>query len=751
MTGKFVILIVDDNANNRFSLRALLSRLSDCSVLDADSGDAALLCTVENDVHLILLDVQMPGMDGFETARHLQMTERTRQIPIVFVTAVFKAEEFKLRGFELGAVDYLTKPIDDSLLLSRIRLYKHLYERELSLESAVSRLVENERNLLKAKTVAEMMMDELKANYVQLRRLSSVVEQSPNELMIINTEGIIEYVNPAFVESTGYTAEEVIGRRPDIIESGEAPLKTYQDLWDTIRSGKVWCRELQEHKKDGTFYWVSVYFSAVRDDVGEISHFVGIYVDISERVQVQDKLRLAKESAERANRAKSVFLSSMSHELRTPLNAILGFAQLLERESNLGLESRKKLATINRAGQHLLALINDVLEISRIEAGRSPLTLASFVLQDFLGEVEDMIRGRAESKALAFAVECSPDLPSYVLGDAHHLKQVLINLLGNAVKYTDRGSVRLRVDVHDDMGYFSVIDTGTGIAAADLDRIFQAFYQTEAGIAKGEGTGLGLAISAEYAHLMGGELSVESQLGEGSVFSLKLPLPASEAPEQSRVVNHQLVIGLLEGGPVPRVLVADDNADNRELIFEILTMAGFDVRLVNDGQEAIDAFVSWQPDFIWMDIHMPILDGYAATQQIRGLPGGQEVKIVALTASAFEEDRVAILAAGCDDMVRKPVEETQLFDVMAALLNLQYRYADEKTPVVPNCCQLSDLLMLSEAQRTALRSAAEMLDQEAVQALLVEIRETAPLVAKDLAVMLSEYRFDRILAICDAN
>lgn len=531
MIAPFVILAVDDNPNNLFTLRALLKQLHDCEIVEARSGEEALARVVEREVDLILLDVQMPGMDGFETARHLQMTERTRTIPIVFITAVFKAEEFVRQGYAIGAVDYLAKPIDDNLLLNRIRLYRRLHERE--------------------------------------RNLAATIE--------------------------------------------------------TLRSS-------------------------------------------------QEALAAAKMAAESANRAKSVFLSNMSHELRTPLNAILGFAQIMERDPALSESHRRELGTINRSGRHLLSLINDVLEIARIEAGRTAMQSEAFNLEATLTPVEEMIRVRAEAKGLSLAVERHGDLPPYVMGDPHHLRQVLINLLGNAVKYTEKGSITLRVTALEGSIRFEIIDTGPGISQEDQQKIFTAFYQTELGIAKGEGTGLGLTISREYVRLLGGVLTVQSEPGKGSVFGFTLPLPAAEAPQL--LVQRGRVVGLEPGQPEYRILIVEDEPANREVLSILLGKAGFQVRQAEDGRQAVEQFQSWQPHFIWMDMKMPVMDGYDATRAIRALPGGDAVKIAALTASAFLEDRGRILAAGCDEMATKPLEEDKLFAVMGRLLGLQYLHAD---------------------------------------------------------------------------
>jgi signal transduction histidine kinase/DNA-binding NarL/FixJ family response regulator len=419
-------------------------------------------------------------------------------------------------------------------------------------------------------------------------------------------------------------------------------------------------------------------------------------VEMKLRKQTEKELFRSKEKAESANRAKSTFLANMSHELRTPLNAILGFSEMIGRDHATPAAIQEKVAIINRSGAHLLALINDVLDISKIEAGRTELEPETFDLHRLLHDIDDMFRLRTEAKGLAFILDPQEDLPAYILLDKGKLRQVLINLLGNAIKFTDSGGVTLRagVEVLSDgklQLHFEVEDTGTGIPADKTEIIFEAFAQAGHSPVEQQGTGLGLAITRQFIQLMGGEISVESNPGKGSIFRFEIPAEAADARELEQRVEGpiQQVVSLAADEPEWRILIVEDVADNRLLLRSLLESVGFMVREAVNGEEGVQQFKDWQPQLIWMDMGMPVMNGYEATRSIRTLPNGKEVKILALTASVFKEQEPKILAAGCDAVLHKPYNESVIFTAMEKQLGLHYIY--EETNELLNQASFSEL------------------------------------------------------------
>ncbi|MCX6916868.1 MAG: PAS domain S-box protein, partial [Verrucomicrobia bacterium] len=360
----------------------------------------------------------------------------------------------------------------------------------------------------------------------QLRKLQSVVEQTPVVVVITDPQGVIEYVNPSFVSQTGYSLAEAIGQKPSVIKSGLTSAEVYAELWRTLMAGQTWRGELCNRRKDGSLFWEIAVIAPLRDSAGRLTHFVAVKEDITEHRRIAEELRLAKESADAANRAKSTFLANMSHEIRTPMNAILGFAQLMRRDAGLTPSQRQRLDTINRSGEHLIRLISDILDMAKIESGQMQLVLENCDFLVLLADVEAIFRSRIEERRLRFQVQHAPNLPSHLYTDGGKVRQVIYNVLGNAVKFTVQGGIRVRVSAEPapptDEGQqtarvcIEMTDTGPGIAEEESDQVFVAFEQTAGGHHQGGGTGLGLAISQRLARELGGDLTLTSQVGAGS-------------------------------------------------------------------------------------------------------------------------------------------------------------------------------------------------------------------------------------------
>jgi signal transduction histidine kinase/CheY-like chemotaxis protein len=508
--------------------------------------------------------------------------------------------------------------------------------------------------------------------------------------------------------------------------------------------------------------------------------------DAVTRLEVSEKQALdAKEEAVEASRAKSVFLSNMSHELRTPLNAVIGFAQLMSRDARLGPEQRQNLAVIHRSGEHLLDLINDVLSISKIEAGRLTLSVKPFDPRRLLQSVRAMIALRAEEKGIALAFDVDRGFPPSVHGDEGKLRQVLLNLLGNAVKFTDRGDVRLRARHDGRVARFEVEDTGPGIAEREIGRLFAAFSQTESGRSTGEGSGLGLVISRNIVRMMGGDLRlVRTAVGEGTLFAFEVDLPAA-AGEASGPARR--VAGLAPGQRAHRILVVDDTAENRLLLVKLLCAVGFEVFEASNGAEAVTAWEELRPDLIWMDMRMPVMDGMEATRRIRSAEcsvlsaelenpepraisvptqnsalstqhsalSTQHSVIIALTASAFEHERDAFLASGADDMIVKPFREETIFEKLAEHLGVRFRYEEPAGPAAASAGNGSvtpeRLGALPPEIVEALRLALLTGDPGATRDVARRIEPLDEPLAAEILAAVRSYRFEDLLAAVESG
>ena len=492
----------------------------------------------------------------------------------------------------------------------------------------------------------------------------------------------------------------------------------------------------------------------------------------------QQAAEVAQRAAEVANQAKSIFLANMSHELRTPLNVILGFTQLMARNSDIPAEEHEHLNTIQRSGEYLLTLINQVLDLSKIEARRVTLNETTFDLYRLLAEVEAMFSLKAKRHQLQLLVEHTDDVPHYIRTDEVKLRQVLINLLTNALKFTREGGVAVRVKrvagpdnslTHTLV--FEIEDTGPGIASEELDDLFEAFTQTKAGQQAYEGTGLGLPISRKFVQLMGGDIRVTSQIGRGTLFTFDCVAGTCDGDNVQEISQVRKVKSLEPGQPLYRILVVDDVADNRRLLVELLSPLGFDVSTAVNGREAIDAWSGWHPHLIWMDLRMAGMAGYEATQRIRTLeteslpadtgesPSDSDSQsrtvIIALSASSFEDERSVALSKGCDEFLRKPFRNSEIFDLMQNHLGVQYVYdaVDENPAPARSSAQQTlepaELRALPADIQTTLRQAVDAIDVATARQIVDRIRQQNVPLADMLDDLVSGYRFDILQSVCE--
>ncbi len=510
--------------------------------------------------------------------------------------------------------------------------------------------------------------------------------------VITASDLIIVYANPKYETMFGYSEGELVGQPVGVlnyVDTQVTPDASVMDIVEQLdRDGEA-KYEVHNRRKDGTPFWCRVHTSRLdHPEYGMV--YVAVQHDITELRLAEENLKQAKETAEAANQAKSTFLANMSHELRSPLNAIMGFSQLMQRTPNLPAEHYENAKIIYRSGNYLLSLINNILDLSKIEANKTTLNIQEFNLHNLLDDLKAMLQLRANSTGVALIFECSPEVPANIYTDEIKLQQILINLLGNALKFTQEGSIVLKVncsslETSNIILFFSIQDTGVGIAPEEVPKIFEAFNQAEAGRKTRQGTGLGLTISRQFVQILGGEITVTSELGQGTTFQFQIPVQKvqKELVDLVDLVNpevgvHQKVWRLTPDQPRYKILIVDDMQANRELLVKMLSPVGFQVRLANNGREAIDLWKSWSPQLIFMDLRMPIMDGYAATKYIKANPQGQNTIIIALSANVPEDEKTSVMAAGCDDFYVKPFTEQSIFNLLSQYLGVSYIYAEDQ-------------------------------------------------------------------------
>ncbi len=879
------VLMVDDHPENLLALEALLGELHDVQLVRANSGAEALCAVLREDFAVILMDVQMPGMDGFETAERLRADPKTLTVPIIFVTAGMREPEFQFKGYELGAVDYLIKPLEPVVLCSKVRVFCQLYRQRQALErqgayldvlvaertaqlqrsadklalatraarlgvwdwdlvtdtlswdarmyalcgvapgqlgdahatwaatvhpddraalaSAMARALRKESvfdiefrvcwpdasvHVIQADaqvlwddagravrmtgvhadiTARKRADDDLRRHRDHLQELvdersaslRAIVDNAADGIVTIDARGLVLSFNRAAERMFGYRAEQVLGQSVKLLMPDTYRLRHDEQLHRFDEHGVAGIigsgRELAGRRADGSEFPLHVAISQM--EVGGARRFTGLLRDISAQKATEAKLTAARHAAEAANQVKSEFLARMSHELRTPLNAVIGFSHLMARSPGLSAEHQRNLDIIHRSGQHLLTLINSVLELSKIDAGRAQLQEEDTDLAVLLRGVIDTLDMRAREAGLALLLELD-QLPRSVRVDAVKLRQVLFNLLGNAIKFTEHGQVCLAVHGAAQDGArvrltFRVVDTGIGVAPQHLAAIFEPFLQLSTH-ATSAGTGLGLTISRQFVQLLGGELQVESTPGQGSAFFFSLSLAVSDAaPGALDAARLWSVTGLAPELRGKRALVVDDDADSRTLLATLLTALGFAVEQCADGFCALARLAEFAPELIFMDWRMPDMDGLETIRRMRAQPAGTQARIVMCSASAFDEERASALAGGANAFLRKPLDEAELCATIEEQLQLVLQREAARAGAVP-AAQLGPVLAgelagLPAPVRAALQQAAVELNAEKMAEALAELGALDAALAARCAQMVAAYQFRELWQLLD--
>jgi len=582
-------------------------------------------------------------------------------------------------------------------------------------------------------------------------RLRVLVGTVVDGVMIIDAKGTVQEYNPACEQLFGYKSEEVIGQNVKMLmpspyrEEHDEYLHRYRTTGNKRIIGIG--REVEGKRKDGTNFPMELSVGEACPDGQQL--FVGIVRDITERKSAEQLLRIAKEQAESASHAKSQFLANISHEIRTPMNAVLGYTQLIENDPELPENYRRPLKAIHSAGNHLISLIDDVLDLSKIEAGAMELDIRNFDLDELTEDVSEMFAIRCEQKGLAWQTDLQISEPA-VHADDRKLRQILINLLGNSVKFTDEGQVRLTIKQNGQYYTFSVLDTGPGVTQDAQQHIFEPFQQAEEGEAKG-GTGLGLAITKRHIELMGGSLNLESTLGKGSCFHFELELPPADGDLISKHGNTSRLCRLAEPYRV-RALVVDDVEDNCEVLSGLLERAGVEVNMANNGSMALQCIAEQIPDIIFMDVRMPVMDGLTATKQLRERWPDEPIVCIAITASGLLRHRSYYLDAGFDDFIGKPFLFEQVCQCMVSHLSVEFEHepAAEKIEGTVSCVNTPGNIALPDNFHERLLSAARINALTEIETLITELKGLGPdaqCLTDELENLLERYDMDGIISL----
>ncbi|MEI6137716.1 MAG: response regulator [Mariniphaga sp.] len=642
MESTIKLLHLEDNPSDAKLVQAALRKAHvqfDYYFVDNEQDYLNILETKHIDI--ILSDYHLPDYSGTEAL----FVAKTRypHIPFVFISGTM-GEDVAIESLLNGATDYVLKNKMERLVPAVHRAY-------------------NELQVQKARQVAEN----------ELMKLSRAVEQSPNSVIITDINGIMEYANSATSKLTGYTMEEIIGQNPRIFSSGEKTREEYTFLWNTILSGREWFGEFHNKKKNGELYWESASIAPLFSENGEITNFLGIKTDITESKKLTLELIKSKEHAEESDRLKSAFLANMSHEIRTPMNGILGFAELLKEPGLTGEEQQEYIRIIQKSGARMLNIINEIVDISKIEAGVVKLNLTETNINEQTEYIYTFFKPEVEGKGLKLQLKNTlPRKEAIIETDGEKLYAIFMNLVKNAIKYTVNGSIEIGYDVIVETQciaslQFFVKDTGMGIPKDRQSAIFERFVQADIEDKKAQqGAGLGLTITKSYVEMLGGRIWVESEEGSGSTFYFTLPYTVHQNETSGVRIeksNHETEVQIIAKIPGLKILIAEDDLTSGILINIIVGKLSREIIKVRSGQEAIAACREHPDiDLILMDIQMPAMGGYEATRQIRQF--NKEVVIIAQTAFGLSGDKEKALAAGCTDYIAKPINKLLLLELI---------------------------------------------------------------------------------------
>jgi len=519
----------------------------------------------------------------------------------------------------------------------------------------------------------------------QIRKLQQAVEQSPVSIVITDLDGDIEYVNPKFTQLTGYSHAEALGQNARILKSGETSAEIYRQLWELITAGGEWQGEFLNKKKNGEFYWESASISSIKNSAGEITSYLGVKEDISGRKRMEQELMDAREAAEESNRLKSEFLANMSHEIRTPMNGVIGMADLLK-DTDLDGEQTEYVQAVKSSAEALMTVINDILDFSKIEARKLDLDPVNFTLRDCMGDIMQTLAFRASEKGLELACRVPPEVPDALLGDPGRLRQIVVNLVGNAIKFTERGEVLVSVAAETGTAeeldlHFTIADTGIGIPAEKQKKIFEPFSQADASTTRRYGgTGLGLTISAQLVEMMGGRMWVESEVGRGSAFHFTVRLGLQKGALVRRFPER------LENLLNLPVLVVDDNATNRRILEEMLKNWCMNPTMADSGPSALEMLAKARQAgepfrLLLCDVNMPDMDGFEMVKLLKQHPDLESPTIMMLTSSGERGDAARCREMGISAYLTKPVKQSYLLDAIATILGRKEPETAE-TPLV---------------------------------------------------------------------